>query len=85
MHSNTVARPQHTLFIELARQLAREGWAPGAPLRIRSATRAIDRFLCRQLVCGHCRRKGLEYYPYHRDGEYKVLAVCHVCQGAEEM
>lgn len=72
-------------FVNLSSALLAEGFLPGAPAGIGKQARAVDRWLCRQLRCPHCKQP-LEYFPYQRNREYKVIAACvHCDRHAEEV
>jgi hypothetical protein len=69
----------------LLERLVKDGWHHGAPDHIRPESRRIDRRVCGLLHCGHCHHKGLEYWPLHKGGRYKVVAMCDHCGTEEEL
>lgn len=62
-----------------------EGFRPGEPTGARAEDIAIDKLVCRQLVCGGCGHHGLDYRPMRRERSRRVLAACPVCHEAEEV
>lgn len=81
-HGCTPLTEAESMFYRLLAQ----GFRPGTPPDLHPDDAAIDRLCCRQLVCGGCGRRGLDYTPMHRgrDG-YRVLGVCPYCSRCEEV
>lgn len=69
---------------DLERRLAGAGWKPGTPPGLTNLTVQTDLRICKQMKCPGCKRRGLEYRPYHRGQRYRVLAACPHCHAAEE-
>jgi hypothetical protein len=61
------------------------GFVAGAPPRVSPDGRAIDKRVCRHLKCAACRRRGLDYRPFRRGDDYRVLAACLHCGAGEEV
>src|SRR5690242_8439145 len=81
--------PRHLprTFAELSEVLRVLGFAFGVPPWLPPTAAAIDRRACRLMRCPACRRRGLQYRPYHEPAvlRYRVVAVCPECQAAEEV
>jgi hypothetical protein len=60
------------------------GFAPGAPTHITRGSQHIDAQVARKLRCPGCRKRGMDYRPFHRGWAYAALAVC-LCGKAEEI
>ena len=68
----------------LVRDLERQGWHPGVPRHLNDWARLVDERVCRQAVCGQCRRRGLKYRPFYLGCRYRVVGVCPDCGFGEE-
>ena len=80
-------RPRFVNFVAAFKGLIDAGWWPGIPDAITPETRAVDEATCKRMQCPRCKRRGLAYRPFVRDGRYKVLAVCQRegCGAVEEV
>jgi hypothetical protein len=64
--------------------LQRLGFTPGAPSRVPADWLEIDRHLAHAMKCGCCHKRGLQFEPFQRDGEYRAVLSCKRCGFAEE-
>jgi hypothetical protein len=49
---------------------------PGAPVRVRPESLALDALACAEAICPHCGQVGMTFVPYHRGDVYRGLARC---------
>ena len=69
----------------LAAALEQLGYEPGKPAHVTAETLGVDARSCARRRCGRCRRRGLDFLPYHRGRSYKVVASCPDCLNTEEV
>jgi hypothetical protein len=62
--------------VGLSAQLDAAGYRPSVPAHITLETLAVDRKICRQAICGHCGRLGLEFSAWRKGPEYRVTGNC---------
>jgi hypothetical protein len=79
---NSTAVVQAKSSAEVA--LEQLGFAPGAPAHITRASQDIDAQVARKLRCPACRKRGMDYRPFHRGRAYAALAVCR-CGAGEDL
>jgi hypothetical protein len=69
----------------LQEQLEQKGFRPGCPRHIPPPVQAIDRRVCRRLICPACRRRRCSWKPFTDGRTYRILAACHHCGAGVEM
>jgi hypothetical protein len=65
--------------------LISEGWCRGAPEHLSADVVQIDANAAAAMKCGHCRRKGLTFQPWHRGRQYAATGECPVCRAVEQI
>jgi hypothetical protein len=59
------------------RRLRRRGFTEGPPERLDPTIVQIDREVVqRHLVCPLCKRRGLQFHPFHNADQYAAVARC---------
>jgi hypothetical protein len=83
--TTTTTTPRDTTAA-LARQLAADGYTPGAPPWLTPLCGGIDREVCATSACDRCGHPGLSYRAFHRADprSYVAVAVCPGCAAAFE-
>lgn len=84
MQTVTTNRPHAIPAVELARQFQAAGFVEGLPPHLPERALEIDRAACQRLKCPGCRRRGLDYRPFHHGPRYRVLACCLACGAGDE-
>lgn len=80
----TAAEPLIRPAEVLHRRLLAEGFTEGPPADLAAADATAEASVCRNLECPACSAAGLVWRPYHRDLNYRALAVCE-CGWAKEL
>ncbi len=72
-------------YVELQAALIADGFSEGLPSGF-SAGPVLDAEAAEAAQCAACGRVGLHHRPYHRQGEWRYVAVvvCPSCLWAEE-
>jgi hypothetical protein len=86
MNSLTHARPAVQTAADLEAAFRSEGFTPGAPPLLSARALAIDLACARRARCPACRRRLLQFRPFHRGDAYRVLLACLAlgCGAGEE-
>jgi hypothetical protein len=59
------------------RRLRRRGFTEGPPERLDPTTVQIDREIVqRHMVCPLCKRRGLQFHPFHNADQYAAVGRC---------
>lgn len=60
----------------VTREMAEEGFEPGAPPHIMHFTISVDAGVARRVKCRSCARRGGRFLAFHRGSQYRAASVC---------
>jgi hypothetical protein len=65
--------------------LRKQMFEPGAPEHLSESAVRADAHAVARMRCPGCNRRRLEFYPWQRGRQYRVLAGCAECGCGEEV
>ncbi len=68
----------------IAQNLRKDGFRPGQPATVSLSIVYDDRSAYASSCCPECEHEGLAFQAWHRDREYRGLAICRKCRHAFE-
>jgi hypothetical protein len=71
-------------IVTLGRQLAGQGYAPGAPAHVTPRTLALDQAAAEEAGCPECGCHDVTLAPYHKASRFRYAANCPDCRAQWE-